>query len=192
MVRKIIAFSGRMHAGKDTAGEYLCNAHNFRRFAFADALKKGVQQLTGFSNEQLWGEAKDSIDDFYGITPRQVLQDIGMFMREMYTEEFWIRRFIRFANEHPDQDIVITDVRFENEVQMIKGLDGYVVRIWRPETMNEIIQHTSEKQDFDVDAVILNDSTKSELYKQIDDLLSTWYDIPPPRSLTDSRHFMDD
>lgn len=192
MVRKIIGFTGRMHSGKDTAGEYLCCTHGFRRFAFADALKRGVQAMAGFTPEQCWGEAKDSVDDFWGVTPRQMLQEVGTFMRDNYRDDFWACRLEKYAQENPDHDITVTDVRFPNEVDLIHRLGGKVVRVWRRETMQEIVQHVSEQQSFDnVDAVIHNDSSFGELYKQIDGLLAEWYNTPVPEPLSDGRHFME-
>ena len=197
MTRKIIGFTGRMHSGKDTAGNYLYVAHGFKRFAFADTLKSGVQKFGGFSNDQLWGEAKDSVDDFWGITPRQMLQDVGTFMRERYTPDFWALNLRRFAEKNPNEDIVITDVRYNNEIEIIRELGGIVVRVWRPSTMNEIIQqdsvsaHPSERQDFPVDETIHNASTKGQLYRQIDELMYSWYNIPVPKMLDNGWHYME-
>jgi len=196
MTRKIIGFTGRMHTGKDTAGNYLCAAHGFQRFAFADTLKSGIQKFGGFSDDQLWGESKDSVDVFWGITPRQMLQDVGTFMREKYTPDFWAMNLRRFAEENPGTDIVITDVRYDNEIEIIKDLGGFVVRVWRPSTMKEIIQqdsvsiHASERQEFSVDETIDNSTTKGHLYHQIDELMYRWYDVPVPAMLDNGWHFM--
>jgi hypothetical protein len=192
MVRKIIGIAGRMHAGKDTAGDYLCAVHNFKRFAFADALKKGVKEMAGLTHDQCWGESKDTVDDFLGVPPRKLMRDVGMFMRDTYGDDFWARNLIRYSTLYPDRDIVITDVRFPNEAALIRNLGGYIVRIWKPSTMNEIVQHVSEHQDFHSDDLVHNDSSYGELYRQFDEILNKWYDTPIPESLPDGRHFMED
>ena len=40
MELQVVAISGWKQSGKDTAADYLINEHGFRRFAFADVLKK--------------------------------------------------------------------------------------------------------------------------------------------------------
>lgn len=162
-----------MHVGKDTAGAYLVSTHGFYRFAFADSLKRGVQEMAGFSTEQCWGESKDITDEFWGVTPRKMLQEVGMFMRENYHPDFWAIRLRKFAEENPEKDIVVTDVRFPNETALIEELGGYVLRIHRDATQQD--HHISEEQTFEVSKEILNNSTVENLCAQVDSFLEEKY-----------------
>ena len=77
MTRKIIGIVGKKGSGKDTAGEYLIEKYGYVRFAFGDKVKEVAKALFNFSDEQLYGKLKDSIDERYNLKPRQVFQRLG-------------------------------------------------------------------------------------------------------------------
>ena len=50
----IIAFSGRMKSGKDTAADFLVELRGFHRMAFADNLKKMCMHVFGLTEYQCY------------------------------------------------------------------------------------------------------------------------------------------
>ena len=153
--RRIIGLMGYAHAGKDTAAEGLIAA-GWTRVAFADALKAVAQHIG-------WDGRKDA----HG---RVLLQRLGVAVRDYVDSEAWVRAAARTI-DGIDGDVVVTDVRFPNEVEFIRARCGMVVRIDRPGT-GPLNDHASEhawtgaRPDF----VLLNDGDPKAIQRQLHDL----------------------
>ena len=138
----IVGFLGRKRCGKDTAGDYLVKKYDFIRYSFAGPIKRGCQELFGFTEEQVNGDEKDIVDKHWGVKPRTVLQVIGtevfqFLLPEKITElqkigrYFWVHRFLTFYEANKEKDICITDVRFKHEAIALKKLNGFIFKIER-------------------------------------------------------------
>ena len=140
----IIGICGLIGAGKDTAADYLVNFHEFRRDSFASTLKDAVAAVFGWDRELLEGRTKEArewreqVDPWWSnrlsmpaLTPRWVLQNWGTEVcRQGFHTDIWIASLenkLRKTNE----DIVISDCRFPNELKMIKNMGGKTVRVKR-------------------------------------------------------------
>ena len=143
----LIGFCGKKRSGKDTSANILIEKYNFKKYAFADALKDACKTIFLFSDEQVNGSKKEVVDKRWGVSPREVFQKFGtdMFRNnidkyipqlENVKDDFWVYRFKlwyeKIKKKHPYQNIVITDVRFPNEAKIIKELGGYIIKINRP------------------------------------------------------------
>lgn len=147
----IIGFVGLIGSGKDTAADYLVNFHGFRRDSFAGTLKDAISSIFGWDRELLEGRTKsarewrEQLDIWWSdrlnipeLTPRWVLQHWGTEVcRKAFHNDIWIASL-----EHKlltsNDDIVISDVRFPNEIDAIHKAGGLVVRIKRGEDPNWI------------------------------------------------------
>ena len=85
MEKILIGLVAPKRSGKDTAANYLCSAYGFKKYNFADPLKKGVSEIFGLTYDQLNGDDKEKIDPFWGVTPRELFQKIGT---ELFQYEF--------------------------------------------------------------------------------------------------------
>ena len=137
MSKTIIGFMGLAGAGKTTAAQALWRAcaTSCSVMSFATPLKEAVKQLCLFSDEQVHGDldAKSLVDPRWGFSPRQAMQMIGTdCVREMLCKDFWVRRMRLAIEESLARIIIIDDVRFGDEADLIKGLGGHVVMIKRP------------------------------------------------------------
>lgn len=192
-MKLIIGISGKISSGKDTIAEYLINQYGFEKHGMADAMKEACKYLFGFSAEQLHGDKKEIVDDYWKVTPRYVLQKMGTEMfREQFTkvfdsmkwvkEDFWIWLWLRWfeiREDNPVIKIVIPDIRFENEEKMIKNLNSpltggiktFLIRVERDiERLKDVAEHSSENgiDDYQyVDHVIINDGTIEELQQKV-------------------------
>lgn len=150
---KHIGLIGLAGSGKDTAAKALYIKH-YNRVAFADAVKN-------LAFEFGWNGLKDE-------RGRKLLQDLGMAGRA-YKESIWIdcvrERRIGLSNH------VFTDVRFQNEADYIRGLDGIIVRIVRPGIIAQ--NHESELKQCEIaaDIEIVNDGTIEDLHNKIRNLI---------------------
>jgi|APSaa5957512622_1039677.scaffolds.fasta_scaffold40033_1 hypothetical protein len=58
----IIGIVGKAGSGKDTVADFLVNNHQAFKMSFADPLKIFVQQVMGFTTQQLWGPSKHRLE----------------------------------------------------------------------------------------------------------------------------------
>jgi hypothetical protein len=140
----IIGFVGFIGSGKDTAADYLVNFHGFRRDSFASTLKDAVANVFGWDRTLLEGRTKESrewreqVDSWWAerlkmpnLTPRLMLQIWGTEVcRNGFHNDIWIASLENKIRKTHD-NIVITDVRFTNEIKAIKNAGGKVFRIKR-------------------------------------------------------------
>ena len=206
----IIGFVGLIGSGKDTAADYLVNFHGFRRDSFAGTLKDAVSVVFGWDRTLLEGRTKESRewrekqDEWWTarlgikITPRWVLQHWGTEVcRQGFHNDIWIASLENKLRKTNDS-IVISDVRFPNEIQAIHNAGGNVIRVKRgeePEWYESALSynrgengnmtwaisraklermeiHASEYSwvGGDIDGVITNNGTIDDLYNQIKNL----------------------
>jgi hypothetical protein len=140
----IIGIAGFQGSGKDTIADYLCNIYGFKRDSFANTLKDAVAAVFGWDRELLEGRTKESrawreqVDPWWAnrlnmpdLTPRLVLQLWGTEVaRKAFHDDTWIASLENKLNR-AHNDIVITDVRFPNEIKAIKNAGGIVIRVVR-------------------------------------------------------------
>jgi len=150
----IIGVSGKSQAGKDTIGEYLVKEFGFHRLASADVLKRIARNIFGW----------DGVKDAKG---RKLLQDLGCSIRA-YNEDYWIGLVLtemqRQTALYGAKDFVVTDVRFKNEVALLKEKGAIILRVERDGVQK--YEHVSETELDDYDsfaAVLHNNSTVADL-----------------------------
>jgi len=168
----IIGLSGYARSGKDEVAKILVSEFNFERVAFADAIRDllyqmnpliGVTRLQTMIDAVGWDIAKQHPD------VRSYLQNLGVGARKLFGNNFWINQALNpHVYEHPivgvNKNIVVTDVRFENEADMIKSLYGQVWRV-RRQNVEPVNQHVSEValDDYKFDQILKNEGSLDEL-----------------------------
>ena len=183
----LIGVLGKKRHGKDTLADYLVSSHRFHKETFAKPLKDACRILFDLTEEQLYGDQKEVMDETWKMTPREILQYVGtdMIRNRMALRlpwlgmDFWLYKFERnyrkLQQEFGDQvDVIISDVRFPNETKMIHRLGGYVVKTFRP-GFESADTHTSEAGiDLidDYDMLIINDGTIDQYHERIDKMMA--------------------
>lgn len=130
----LIGFCGAAYAGKSSSAKYFINKYNFTQLAFASALKENIgKNIFGLSDEQLYGTKKEEVDERWGLSARQILQQSGNEMRKIHNE-IWVKTLINTAKQQGNAaNIVVDDVRYPNEINAIKDAGGVVIKVVRPE-----------------------------------------------------------
>jgi len=156
----LIAISGKAGSGKTAAAQHLRDNYGFTVRSFAYPLKEACRIIFSFSETQLYGtqEQKLEIDPRWGCSARRCLQYVGtdLLRDQMETimpcigEDIWIRSFQEwYSNQPPGTNVVIDDVRFQNEVDAIHKMGGLVISISLPDcgSVESTTLHSSEKMD---------------------------------------------
>ena len=180
----LVGIAGRKGVGKDTVADYLVQHHGYVRKSFADPIKTTVVDLFRLEPHQMEGDEKEAIDPRHNLSPRQMMQLVGTDMfRRMVRDSFWTDYFTEWFLRQPDGTrVVVPDVRFQNEVDVIKSLGGIVIRIDRNndtvdgrhllKDMHESEIGVSSLQQ--IDQVIMNDDTITHLCENIERLLYSY------------------
>jgi len=129
----IIALGGAKHSGKTEGCKLLARVFpGALRFAFADALKRSAQALYNFSDRQVYGDLKDTVDERYKCTPRTLLLKLGDEARARDPDLF-VRRFLEFyeANRYTTPVILVEDWRLEIEGEALLKLGACLVLVFR-------------------------------------------------------------
>ena len=162
----IIGICGLIGSGKGTVADILVE-QGFKKVSFADKLKDGVSTIFGWDRAMLEGDTDESRtwreqrDDFWSdetkmeVTPRLVLQLFGTdCMRNGFDDGVWVSLLKKTILDNLEQNYVIPDVRFENEINMIRDIGG---EIWwtkrgdNPEWWSKAVLDTQTGSDFMAD-----------------------------------------
>jgi hypothetical protein len=140
----IIGIAGIMGSGKGTVSDILIETYNFKKISFASALKDAVSVIFNWPRHLLEGDTLESRewreqpDSFWSIemkkpmTPRLVLQLVGTdTLRNNFFDGIWVSTVKQKILEDTATNWVIPDVRFPNEIKMIKDIGGEIWRVKR-------------------------------------------------------------
>lgn len=190
-----IAISGKANTGKDTLSKLLIKElgieENYYKIAFADPMKKIIMETFPSSNEEnLWGpsekrseyieNAEKNIFNSDGnlekkyLTYREALLDLGKLGR-YYDQDLWVLATI-FEAERQEKNIIISDLRFKNELNHVKDKNFITIRLIR--TNNDYqVDDISDKDlddvpDSEFNYTIINDSDFDSFNKKIKYLAS--------------------
>jgi hypothetical protein len=122
------------------------NFHGFRRDSFATTLKDAVSAVFGWDRLMLEGRTAESrawreqVDTWWAqrlnmphLTPRWILQHWGTdVLRNHFNDDIWIASLEHKLQRSTD-NVVISDVRFPNEIKAIRRAGGYIYWIQRGE-----------------------------------------------------------
>ena len=138
----IIGTIGFIGSGKGTVADILVEKKGFTKLAFADAVKDATAAIFGWPRALLEGDTEESRkfretpDEWWSektgkfITPRYMLQLMGTEAgRDVFHPDLWILALEKKLGMY--QNVVISDVRFPNEIDFIQRMGGFVVRVKR-------------------------------------------------------------
>ena len=182
----IIGISGKARSGKNVFAEFLAKAlfkktgKGYVLMAYADELKAMAQREFDLSWDQLWGNEKEALDKRYfksklegGLpymtpvpdsywTGREIMQSLGEFYRSI-NPNFWVGKLFSIIDEKEYKNVIVTDVRYPNEVDPILKKSGYHIRIERPSADkihgSNHASETSLDEPYKVDIAVVNNGT---------------------------------
>jgi len=197
----LIGVVGFISSGKGTVGEILVE-HGFTKDSFAKPVKDAVSVMFGWPRELLEGDTelsrtwREEPDVFWSekfgreFSPREALQLMGTEAgRQTFHPNIWV---ISLLNRAKGKDVVVTDVRFKNEIDYIQNNEGIVIRVKRGEDPEWYDLLSSESDEFyreqimkgrgvhrsewdwvgcDFDYVIENNGTIQQLRKKLEEVL---------------------
>ena len=139
----IVGLLGFIGSGKGTAGDILKDL-GFTPVSFAKGVKDVAAEMFGWPRHLLEGDTEQSRqwreqpDKFWTeefgrqFTPRLALQLMGTEVgRDVFHQDFWVIKLKNYMQKNPNQNYVITDVRFQNEIEFVHKQKGILIEIQR-------------------------------------------------------------
>lgn len=144
-MKKVIGICGLIGHGKDSAAGFLIE-QGYQRISFAGVLKDACANIFGWDRILLEGNTpqsrafREQVDEWWAnrlgiadFTPRYALQHIGTnVFRHHFHPDIWVAACERQI-EMATKNVVISDCRFFNELEVIKKLGGKTAVVWRGE-----------------------------------------------------------
>jgi len=132
----IALYSSRPQSGKSTIARHMVRQHGFSRVSFARTIRAMVRVLVRCfvpaDQVEDWidGPCKEDPVPGLGTSVRRLLQTLGTeWGREMISPDIWVAAAWREVAV-PDR-VVIDDMRFKNEFEMVKKMGGLCVQVER-------------------------------------------------------------
>ena len=145
----LIGLTGRARSGKTTAAEHLAQTYLLEQYAFADPLRDGLMAIFNLDPTDFEGDRKEQPLGWLDCSPRQLMQSMGTeWARNTVHPDVWVK----LAEQNLDYmsnalgavlGFVVSDVRFENEADLIRRRGGTVIHILRPNAL-AVNPHISE------------------------------------------------
>lgn len=113
---RLIGIAGPARAGKDTLASYMLDNLDgvWLRSSFADPIKEMLRAIGVDCSD----DKKAVVSDDYGVTPRHMMQTLGTeWGRHMIDGDIWVKAFARL---NAGKCVIVPDVRFENEVELVR------------------------------------------------------------------------
>jgi hypothetical protein len=164
----LIGIAGKAGSGKDELALYLKNVHGFSQLTFAEPIKDALAGLfdTDIHTLEKIGFKENPIPGI-GKSLRELYQTLGTdWGRNMIDEDIWVRQLSNRLQYYAGVDVVVSDVRYENEAEFIRLNGGTVIHLHRHDAKS-VRAHSSESGVMfqrDWDMLITNNSSLDVFY----------------------------
>jgi hypothetical protein len=179
----IALYSSSMQSGKSEVARILRREYGYTLVKFADPLKDMTRVLLAhmgmYPNQiekYIEGDRKEETIEFgrCQTTARRIMQTLGSeWGRDTIGKDLWVSLAQVKINEliGRGQRVVIDDMRFPNEYEMIRQNEGRIIRVERRGNIRRsaLTDHQSEGQldTFKFDATIFNNGSLADLHRYV-------------------------
>ena len=168
----VVALCGVKGSGKSYCAKYLSEKYGYQVIKFASPIKDMLRAL-GLTNDQLEGNMKEASTSLLcGHSARWAMQSLGTeWGRKCIDENFWVNLWVRKAERSLGLGlpVVVDDLRFSNEAQAVRDLDGLILQVLKEG--ENFDGHQSEVIDFESDLQFASDNMVKPV---LDNCLRLW------------------
>ena len=176
---RLVGFHGYKGSGKDTAASTLVRDLGYTPIAFAEPMRAMLSMMLSYVGMDAveaasWFDDRDKKEQpipAIGASYRHLAVTLGTeWGRDLIRPDLWVliakTRIERLMAD--GANVVVTDVRFEDEAKMIRDLGGEIWLIDRP-SVSQQSEHRSEQRISGsmIDRTVLNDGDRDALREMI-------------------------
>jgi hypothetical protein len=201
---KLVGLVGKLNSGKSTVAR-LFTKWGFISFSSADPLKFALQDIFDIPNDVLWGPSEMRTGEV-----RQMLQELGTDFARKFRPNIWVEKlagriqswhFLKIDPYDMYEDdicraatgVIVPDIRFPNEADMVKEFGGTLIKIVRDPTMtNENTEALTHESETSVDLIsesefthlIVNNGSLLDLEESVNNIVKDLFkdNVPTPRT----------
>jgi len=163
---RIVGITGAAGSGKSTAAKELIRL-GWVNVKMAGPLKDMMRDI-GLTYDHIEGALKEvPCDMLAGRTPRYAMQTIGTeWGRDIMGKDFWVGIAESRVRERLEWglDVVIDDIRFQNEADMVRRMGGTVVGL---KGRGGIMSDHASESGIDADFYITNDKPMDQFLADV-------------------------
>ena len=181
----VIGLGGSLRSGKDTAADFLVEDLSFDKLGMSDdSLHQFVMRQNPWiqTNEGFFARYRTIIAE-HGYTDAKKIDDLRQFLqltgteagRDLIGENVWVDIIRNKILASTAPGVVVTGIRYPNELDMIRKLGGTTIYVTRADsTEHRMSQHSSETtlSGKDFDHILANNSTLDDLRTNIHRLVA--------------------
>ncbi len=183
-----IVIVGRKLVGKSTAAKYLRERYGMSELTLSESLKQMLVLVYDIDPKYLYDQDyKEEVIPELEVTGRELMQKVGTELFriglpaqlpniKLVGGGTWTHSLYRKKIRHLGkvENAIISDCRFQDEVDMFRDLGFKIARIKRDRNTESTSfdSHSSEQDQDEIkcDIEVNNNGTLEDLYKQLDDL----------------------
>jgi hypothetical protein len=116
-----------------------------------------IKEILKRSRVAVYSDKVFGLSDTIAVTPRQLLQLVGTdIFRKHVDTEYWVKLLEYKLDDFSSDNIIVADVRFNNEAAMVQRNKGSVILIERPMNAISLDSHASEQINIEYNYKIVN------------------------------------
>ncbi len=165
----LIGITGHAQNGKTTCAERLIEM-GWHRVPFASILKEMLGVMC-VPHANLYGsEKEEALEMLCGKSARYAMQTLGTELgRTLIGQEIWVNSWKARVGPmlQTGTMVVVDDVRFPNEVEVIQDMGGFIIRVIRSDSSHDVHESEVQIDSLEYDHTITNFKGVEELRQKI-------------------------
>ena len=176
----LLGITGKKRAGKTTAASYLERRYGFKEYHFSKPIKEGLMAMFGLTHDQVYKGDRKEIIPGLGMSVRDLMTSLANdWGHDMVTPDIWLipAKVQIMTHKELGTLLLISDVRRDNEAELIRDEDGIILDIRSRTTENNTPDHKIESgiSPHLVDSTIYwsgDYDERIELYRRLDQFMT--------------------
>ena len=185
---RLIGLGGYVYSGKDAFADVLATQHDWYKTYMSKALRECLEVLNPIIEHDFWDDKMVRFADLVADVGyekakenkevRELLQRMGTDVgRKLWHENFWVDLcFDDVARQliHNNSNVVVTGIRYPNELHRIKNFTGTSIWVTRP-GYSPVNTHSSDNSlvPEDFDHIFENTGTLEDLKTTVPEFLKS-------------------
>ena len=143
----LLGITGKKRAGKSTAANYLESRYGFKEYHFSKPIKEGLMAMFGLTRAQVYDGDRNEVIPGLGMSVRDLMTSLANdWGHDMVNPDVWVvpARVQIMTHKELGTLLLISDVRRDNEANMIRDEDGLILEITSDSTKQNQPDHKIE------------------------------------------------